>query len=63
MSTLIAVLIIVPCLVVGVGLFVLVCVRLSELGERRHDRIEHGEYGSAVTISWAGVSAPIEQED
>jgi hypothetical protein len=63
MSAVIAVLIVVPCLVAGVGLGVLVCVKLSELGERRHDRIEHTENGSAITISWAGVSASHEPAD
>jgi hypothetical protein len=63
MTTLISVLITVPCLVAGVGLGVLLCVKLSELGERRHDRIEHSEHGSTVTISWAGVSSTHEPAD
>jgi hypothetical protein len=60
MSTLVSVLITVPCLVAGVFVGVTICVKLSTLGERRHDRIEHREHGMAVTISWDGVSAPHE---
>jgi len=58
MSTLMSALVTVPCLVAGVFLGVLVCVKLSTFGERRHDKVEHVEYGKVLTISWVGVSAP-----
>ena len=60
MSTLVSVLITVACLVTGVFVGVTTCVKLSTLGERRHDQIEHREHGRSVTISWDGVSAPYE---
>ena len=60
MSTFMSVLVTVPCLVAGVFLGVLACVKLSTLIERRHDQVQHVEHGKIVTISWSGVSAPYE---